>query len=181
MWCSRINDCCIKNLTRTVDNGKLTSCPECRIPSKYITSGDRWLHKKLLKIFTKYLYSSVFCLLCKLISYITLNGRCDKSFITVFDGSSYYFFCFLIITCNNFLLKITDYSFFRCDKFYDKKFFFFTAVYCQYPVTGYFFYLFFKFIIHLIYGLLFFILCRRCYDTFLHCNISYICSVFCII
>ena len=75
----------IQYLARCIHNGKLTACPECRIPSQNYLSCNRRLHQKLLQVLSKHGNCAILCFFGKIIADFTFNCRCNQTLIGILD------------------------------------------------------------------------------------------------
>ena len=166
--CSRINNCCIKNLSCLIYNCQLTACTERRVPSKHHFADNWRLHQKLFQILAKYMNCSVLCLFSQVTSDLTLNCRRDQTFITVLYNFTENRLCDRIISGDHLFLKPSHCLVFRCTDLDSEHFFFFTTVQRKHTMSCKFFDWFFKFIVHLINRRFLRIFCCRYYSSFVH-------------
>ena len=179
--CCRINNSCIKNLSCLIYNSQFTACTESRIPSKNYFTNDWRLHQKLLQILSKYMDCPVFGLFCQITSDLTLNRRCDQTFVTVFHYFAKNRFCNWIFFCNDLFLKPSHCFFFRCIDFNRKDFFFLTTIQGKHTMSRKLFDRLFKFIIHFINRRFFRFLRCRSNRTSVHSQFTKINTIICLI
>ena len=150
---SRINDGCSEHFSGLVHDCQLTSGTECRIPSEYNSSGDRRLHQELVQILSEYFDCTVFRFFRQFVSDLPFDRRRDQTLITVFHNIFQHRPCIWIVPPDHLFFEIPQDVFLRRFDLHRQELLFFPAVQCEDPVSCQFSDWFFKFIIHLIYGL----------------------------
>ena len=135
----------------------------------------------MLQILSKYMDCPVFGLFCQITSDLTLNRRCDQTFVTVFHYFSKNRFCNWIFFCNDLFLKPSHCFFFRCIDFNRKDFFFLTTIQGKHTMSRKLFDRLFKFIIHFINRRFFRFLRCRSNRTSVHSQFTKINTIICLI
>ena len=130
----RIDDRSADHLAGRIYHGQLTARTECRIPAKHYLSCDRRLHKKLLKILSKYYNCSVLRFLRKFVADLPLDGRCDQPVITVLHRLLQNRRRIRIIPAYRLLLQISKNLLLRRLYFYIQELFLFPSVQRQDPM-----------------------------------------------
>ena len=62
-----------QNFTCLIYYSELTACSESRVPTENGLANDRRLHKKLIKVLSKYFYRSVLSLLCQVVTNLSFD------------------------------------------------------------------------------------------------------------
>ena len=81
----RIDDGCVENFARLVDDGELAAVIVAGVPAENDLTRDRRLHEKLLEILIEHLDSAVLCHVGQLAAELALDGRCDQALVAVLD------------------------------------------------------------------------------------------------
>ena len=125
----RINHRCIQHLSGGIHNCQLTAGTERRIPAKHHLACDWRLHQKLLQILAKYGDRAVLRLLRQCAADLTLDRRCDQTFIAVCNAALQHRCCIGIILRRSPVSPDTRrISLLRCFDLHGQEFLFFTAV-----------------------------------------------------
>ena len=177
LWCCRVDYCGIEHLSCRVYDRNLAACTECRIPSKHNLSCNWRLHEKLLQVLSEYLYGTILCFLCQIVSDFTLYGRGNKPVVRILHYLCEYGCYRRSIICDNLLFKIFYDILCRCLYLYCEDFFLLTTVNCECSVTCHLGKSLIKFIVHLIDRLCLWILGCRYKTPLLHGKLSDFCSV----